>query len=435
MRVDGRKIYAIEYQQVISSFLALIFALMRLRCALCLPLAFYLLCSACSSSSSPYVEQNDHRVIPKLELVARHLTAPVAMEVPKDGSGRIFICEQTGRIRVISNNAPEEKPFLDLQARIASISTGYSEKGLLGMCFHPDFKKNGRFFVYYSVASHDKKFNHISRISEFHAEPGSSLADSTSEKIILEIGEPESNHNGGQLAFGPDGYLYIGVGDGGGAGDEHGDKGNGQNLTTLLGKILRIDVDIRSPYGMPPGNPFEESKIKPQEIWAYGLRNPWRFSFDTKTGRLFCADVGQDNYEEIDLIEKGKNYGWRKMEGLHCYDPKDNCDTAGLTLPIAEYSHSKGICVIGGYVYHGSSLPFLEGKYVFADWQGHIFYLEEKEKKWSLHDLFLEGKNENQLGLNINSLGQDEKGEVYFLTQESTGPEQTSGALYKLSAQ
>jgi glucose/arabinose dehydrogenase len=399
------------------------------------PLFAAVLCGlfSCSSEPSPVRDKTASKSA-KLELITRNLTAPVALEVPKDSSGRIFICEQMGSIRILKNNSLLERPFLDLRSRIASLSTGYSEKGLLGMCFHPEFKTNGRFFVYYSVKSTDKNFNHTSRISEFHALPGSDTADSLSEKIILEIGEPESNHNGGQLAFGPDGYLYIAAGDGGGAGDEHGDKGNGQSLNTYLGKILRIDVNSGTPYSIPADNPFVSTKDAKPEIWCYGMRNPWRFSFDTKTGRLFCADVGQDNYEEIDIIEKGKNYGWRIMEGSHCYDPKENCTQDGLQLPIAEYSHKKGICIIGGYVYHGNAMPFLEGRYIFADWQGHIYFLEEKEDKWSMHDLLVNGNKENQLELGINSLGRDEKGEVYFLTQESNGPDE-QGVLYKLSAE
>jgi len=208
----------------------------------------------------------------KLKLVAKDFVGPVAMESPKDGSKRLFICEQTGKIKIIKNGLVLDKPFLDVGSKLDNVNKAYSEKGLLGMAFHPKFKSNGKFYIYYSAKESDKTYDHKSILAEYKA--SGDIADPKSEKIILEIKQPESNHNGGQLCFGPDGFLYIGSGDGGGAGDQHGSIGNGQDLNTLLGKILRIDVDSKIPYAIPPDNPFAKNPKAKPEIWAYGLRNP-----------------------------------------------------------------------------------------------------------------------------------------------------------------
>lgn len=367
-----------------------------------------------------------------LKFIAEGFTGPVAMGCPKDGSGRIFICEQTGKIKVIKSGKLIGLPFLDVGSKLSKVNKGYSEKGLLGIAFHPKYKSNGRFFIYYSAPSKTPGSDHKSIIAEYKADPRSDVAIATSERIILEIEEPESNHNGGQLAFGPDGFLYIGVGDGGGAGDKHGTSGNGQLLSTHLGKILRIDVDGKLPYAIPSSNPFVSSNNVKPEIWAYGLRNPWRFSFDSKTGRLFCGDVGQDKYEEVDIIEKGKNYGWRLMEGNHCYNPS-NCNTTGITLPIAEYDHATGICITGGYVYNGESNSALKGKYVFGDWKGYLFYLDQTNGKYKLLKPQIDGKQNNDVGININSFGEDEDGEIYILGQSNTGTYSANGAVYMIS--
>jgi glucose/arabinose dehydrogenase len=292
--------------------------------------------------------------------VVKGIMAPVSMAVPRDGSGRMFVCEQTGKIRIIKNGAMLEKPFLDVSNKLDKMSKVYSEKGLLGLEFHPQFKQNGKFYVYYSAPAAEKNLEHKSVLAEYHAAPGSDEADAGSEKIVLEVGQPESNHNGGQLAFGPDGYLYVGLGDGGGAGDQHGANGNAQDLSNLLGKILRIDVN-KPPYAIPGDNPFAGKAGARGEIWAYGLRNPWRFSFDRKTGALFCGDVGQNKWEEIDIIRKGGNYGWRIMEAGHCFKPESGCRQDGLEPPVAEYNHNEGISVTGGYVYRG---PRTEGQAV-----------------------------------------------------------------------
>lgn len=367
----------------------------------------------------------------KATLIASNFVAPVAMDSPKDNTKRLFICEQTGKIKIIKNGKVMETPFLDLSGKLDNVGKVYSEKGLLGIAFHPKYKTNGRFFVYYSAPIPDKEYDHKSIVAEYRVSSNPDAANPASEKIIMEIKQPESNHNGGQLAFGPDGYLYIGLGDGGGAGDKHGSVGNGQELGTVLGKILRVDVDSKPPYAVPPDNPFVKNKNAQPEIWAYGLRNPWRFSFDHKTGKLFCGDVGQNKWEEVDIIVKGKNYGWRVMEGTHCYETP-NCKQTGFEPPIAEYSHSDGISVTGGFVYRGKSMPAMEGKYIFGDWKGSMFYLEENAGKWTLNKMVLDGKKNNQLGLNINSFGEDESGELYILTQKFTGTFSNNGAVYLL---
>jgi len=378
-------------------------------------------------------QQNDPKgPVIKVVPVAKGFTGPVAMDCPKDGTGRLFICEQTGKIKIIKEGKVLEQIFIDLGSKLDKVNKVYSEKGLLGIAFHPKYKTNGRFFVYYSAPGSDKKFDHKSILAEYKVSANKDLADATSAKIILEVKQPESNHNGGQLAFGPDGFLYIGLGDGGGAGDKHGDKGNSQSLNTPLGKILRIDIDSRSPYGIPKDNPFISTANARPEIFAYGLRNPWRFSFDRKTGKLFCADVGQDKWEEIDLIQKGKNYGWKIMEGNHCYDPATGCNTKGLEGPIAEYDHKEGISVTGGYVYRGKKFPALNGKYIFGDWSGKMYYLEEAAGKWKRGKLFIDGEKDNDLGININSFGEDENGEIYMLVQKFVGNALANGSVYRI---
>lgn len=365
----------------------------------------------------------------KLKLIVTGLTGPVAMDCPKDGSMRLFICEQTGKIKIIKKGVLLEKPFLDVGSKLDGTNKIYSEKGLLGIVFHPKYKSNGKFYIYYSAPGADKKFDHKSILAEYKVTSNADIADITSQKIILEIKQPEANHNGGQLAFGPDGFLYIGLGDGGGAGDNHGEKGNGQDLKTLLGKILRIDVDSKYPYTIPPDNPFVSNKEARPEIWAYGLRNPWRFSFDRKTGKLFCADVGQNKWEEIDIIKKGGNYGWRVTEGKHCYNPQIGCNLTNMEYPIAEYDHSIGISVTGGFVYRGQNIPALQGKYIFGDWKGKLFYLVEKNEKWDFNHLSENG-NPHDIKLNINSFGEDESGELYILTQKTTGTLLSNGSVY-----
>lgn len=379
--------------------------------------------------------QNLPPITLKLTKVATGFTAPVAMDAPNDGTGRLFIVDQLGQIRIVAGGKLLPKPFLDLKPKLDKINSGYSEKGLLGLAFHPQYKSNGIFYVYYSATTQMSGFNHISIVAEYKVSADANVADATSEKIILTIGEPESNHNGGTLMFGPDGYLYIGSGDGGGAGDRHGTIGNGQNQNTLLGKILRIDVNQKAEgknYAIPTDNPFINQAGKRPEIFAWGLRNPWKFSFDKATRRLFVGDVGQDKYEEIDIVEKGKNYGWRIQEGYHCYDPDKNCNTSGLTAPIHEYDHGLGNSVTGGYVYRGSAIPAIVGKYVFADWSGKLFYLQEINGKWQRGNINIAGKNNNRPDAYVNSLGEDTNGALYFLLNENQGPNGSTGSVWRL---
>lgn len=384
---------------------------------------------ACSNSTK--VPEEKAQI--KIKLIASGLCGPVSMDAPKDGSGRLFVCEQTGHIKIIKAGQLLAIPFLDINALLDEINKNYSEKGLLGLAFHPDYKNNGKFYIYYSAVDSNKIFDHKSIIAEYKVSSNPDIADVNSGRVVMEIHQPESNHNGGQLAFGADGYLYIGSGDGGGAGDDHGPTGNGQNLKSWLGKILRINVNehaLEYAYGIPTDNPFVSDKNSKPEIWAYGLRNPWRFSFDRATGLLFCADVGQNEWEEVDIIEKGKNYGWRIMEAKHCFNPEKDCNTKDLELPIAEYKHTEGICVTGGYVYNGKKIPSLVGKYIFADWTGKLFYLEGTVKKWSMKGLMITEKQDNDFKENINSFGEDEAGELYLLTQKSTGPFEKNGSVY-----
>ena len=375
-----------------------------------------------------------------LETVAEGFTAPVAMADPPDGETRFYVAEQDGVISVVENGEVLDEPFLDLSDRLVDLNQAYDERGLLGLAFHPRYPDDRRFYVYYSAPSDMEDMDHESVLAEYQVSDDPAKADPASERILLRIGEPEGNHNGGQLAFGPGGYLYVGVGDGGGAGDKHGDIGNGQNVSTLLGSVLRIDVD-GDPYDIPADNPFVGVEGR-DEIYAYGLRNPWRFSFDGATERLFLADVGQDKWEEVDIVEKGGNYGWRIMEGTHMYDAALADDLginiSELEMPINEYSHEVGRSITGGYVYRGSELPNLYGTYVFGDWsssfvppRGSLFYLEEREPgRWERFTLEpAEPFNRYLLGF-----GQDENNELYVLSSTSLGPAGTSGDMRRVVA-
>lgn len=370
----------------------------------------------------------------KLKLISKGFTSPVGMASPKDGSNRIFVIEQGGKVKVIKNGSLLNVPFLDISKKLDGLNIAYSEKGLLGIAFHPNYKNNGRFFVYYSAKYSHPDYDHKSIIAEYRvSDTNPDAADINSEQILMEVPQPESNHNGGCLQFGKDDYLYIGLGDGGGAGDEHGTVGNGQNLNTFLGKILRINVDEKKPYSIPPDNPFVNSQDAKHEIYAYGLRNPWRFSFDRVTGKLFAGDVGQNKFEEIDIIEKGKNYGWRIMEGNHCYNPSSNCKTDKLSLPINEYSHETGVSICGGIMYRGKMYPSLHGYYFFGDWNGKLFYLrQDSTANWNRGDVLVNDNSSNDIGAKINSLGEDENGEVYLITQHLFGPKSPTGAIYRL---
>jgi len=333
---------------------------------------------------------------------------------PDDGHDHIFVTEQPGRVRVFPNDqkATEAPVFLDITDRV---SDGHNEEGLLGLAFDPNYTSNGYFYVHYSAASPRRSV--VSRFSVSQMDPN--LADPDSEFVIMEISQPFGNHNGGQLAFGPGGYLYIGVGDGGFIGPSIGGRGgdplgNGQNTGTLLGTILRVDVRSVSEYKnylIPPDNPFAGVAGSREEIWAYGLRNPWRFSFDKDTDLLWAGDPGQSKWEEIDIVKKGLNYGWSTMEGGHCYSPGVDCATNGLQLPVAEYRCSGGCAAIGGYVYRGHSIPSLLGAYVYGDFgSGKIWGLRYDGQSVTEHMLLVDSD------LSITSFGQDLAGNLYILS-------------------
>lgn len=363
-----------------------------------------------------------------MELIAENVLSPVGIENAGDGSNRLFIVSQNGKIHIIKHGKMLPEPFLDLNGKMVKLNNTYAERGLLGLAFHPKYKENGRFFVFYSAMPFDKSSNNQSVIAEYTVSADNPDKANSDGKILLTIDQPENNHNGGSLAFSADGYLYIGSGDGGGKGDKHGTYGNAQNLENLLGKILRIDIDQGKPYGIPADNPFQGKNQKP-EIYAYGFRNPWRISFDKITGKLFVADVGQDDYEEIDIVEKGKNYGWRYMEGFHVYDEGLKEIVKNSEVPVFEYDHSKGISITGGYVYNGTKIKDLFGCYIFADWEGNTWYLQQEESgKWNAFDLNIREKPR----FYINSFGLDEQGEIYLATQPVIGAVSNTGKIYRL---
>ena len=342
------------------------------------------------------------------------LDRPVGIAHAGDGSGRLFLLEKVGRIRVVREGTLSDVPFLVISDRVGSSE---SEQGLLGLAFHPGYAGNGTFFVNYT----DLQGNTV--VSRFSVSADPARADPASEVVLLTLAQPASNHNGGHLAFGPDGYLYIGTGDGGASGDRF---GNGQNGQTLLGAMLRLDVDGGQPYTVPADNPFVGNPEVRDEIWAIGLRNPWRYSFDRVTGDLYLADVGQNQYEEVDFQPAGspggQNYGWPIMEGSHCYPGDQPCDRAGLSLPVVEYDHGQGCSVTGGYVYRGREFPLLAGVYLFGDYcSGRIWGLAPgADGNWQVAQLA-------QADLQLSSFGEDEAGELYLV-------DMGRGELFKIAA-
>jgi glucose/arabinose dehydrogenase len=349
--------------------------------------------------SSPEQALDLDRVELRLRPVAEGFARPLLVTSAGDGSGRLFVVEQEGRIRVIEDG--EIATFLDISDRVVAEA---NEQGFLGLAFHPGFEENGRFFVDYTDLRGDTV------VSEFVVS-GDGAADPTSERVLLLVDQPFGNHNGGHLAFGPDGYLYVALGDGGSAGDP---MGNGQALGALLGKLLRIDVDDEgngTPYEIPPDNPFVDRAGARPEIWAYGLRNPWRFSFDRETGELWIGDVGQQGLEEVDRApagEGGLNFGWNVMEGTACFQPTAGCEEDGLVAPVAEYRHDQGCSITGGYVYRGDRWAALRGAYVFADYcSGLVWGIDADAGDGAEPTLLLDS------GLAISSFGEDEAGELY----------------------
>ncbi|MFQ6115623.1 MAG: PQQ-dependent sugar dehydrogenase [bacterium] len=369
-------------------------------------------------------EQNEVNNISLVEAFPNlTFSKPVFLTHSNDGTNRVFVVEQAGRIEVFENNASvtsaDVDVFLDIRGRVNDSDT---EMGLLGLAFHPDFENNGFFYVNYTSGSFLQPRTVISRFSRDSNDPN--LADPNSEFILLEIPQPFRNHNGGMLQFGPgDGYLYVAMGDGGSGGDP---EENGQDLTTLLGAILRIDVDNRSGglnYGIPPDNPFVGNTLGfREEIWAFGLRNPWRFSIDSVTNELWVGDVGQNKWEEVDLIEKGKNYGWDIMEGFHCFEPPSDCDTTGLIKPIVEYPHFDdfgdwvGCSITGGYLYRGNLQPELVGTYIYGDFcTGNIWMLRYENGQILADSLLISGLVAGGISAAISSFGVDENNELYIL--------------------
>jgi len=344
-------------------------------------------------------------------VVAGGLRRPTDLADPNDGSGRLLVLEQPGLIRVIAEGQLLERPFLDLTDRVGANS---SEQGLLGIALDPAYAENGIFYLNYT----DKNGNTV--VSRFRRAADGQSGDPQSEQVLLYVEQPYANHNGGDLEFGPDGYLYIGLGDGGSAGDP---QRRAQNNQTLLGKMLRIDVRGQSQYAIPPDNPFADGNGGRQEIWANGLRNPWRYTFDRLTGDLYIADVGQNKYEEINFVPAGSppglNFGWHYREATH---PFADTPPAGLALydPVYEYGRNDGCSVTGGYVYRGSQLPEFYGIYLFGDYcNGFVWgMLRDAGGNWSVQRLF-------QLGANISSFGEDAQGELYLLDHRS-------GSIYKL---
>jgi glucose/arabinose dehydrogenase len=362
----------------------------------------------------------------KAQQLTDNLEAPTVMAFP--GNGDIWVAEQRGKIRVIKNGKLTDEPLLDLKSKMIKVNNGYEERGLLGIALHPKFKTNRKFYVFYSAPSANKS-DHMDVVAEYKLPVNSGPIDPNSGRIILTQEKPDGNHDGGCLQFGPDGYLYLSFGDGGGQGDKHGEIGNGQKLNILLGKILRIDINTPKGYLVPKDNPFVGRKDASPEIWAYGFRNPYRFSFDKVTKQLFAGDVGQDLWEEVDIVKKGANYGWRLFEGTHPYNPAGGSDTKGITMPITEYSHREGVSVIGGYIYNGVKIPVLKSKYFFADWAGTVFYLEKAGAKWNRGKVTLQNLPAN---LKITGFGEDPSGELYMMTNADTGPGAIKGSVYKI---
>ncbi|MFN9718029.1 MAG: PQQ-dependent sugar dehydrogenase [Planctomycetota bacterium] len=359
------------------------------------------------------------RVEPAFEQL--EFNRPIVVTHANDGTDRVFVAEQEGIIKVFPNDQDVEEAtvFLDIDDRCV-YADNQNEEGLLGFAFHPKYKENGQFFLYYTSSEAD----HLSKVSRFTvSKEDPNRADSTSEQVIMRIPQPFWNHNGGTLEFGPDGFLYVGLGDGGSGNDPN---GNGQNLNTWLGSILRIDVDHQSEgrnYAIPKDNPFigkevagPRGKMLPAqpEIYAYGVRNIWRMSFDRKTGTLWAADVGQNLWEEINIIRSGGNYGWNVREGKHWFRP-DGADQsrADLIDPIFEYHHDIGKSITGGTVYRGTRVPELVGKYIYADYvTGLLWALEYDEKAGKvIANYSLEGEK-----LPVMSFGCDEPGDIYFTT-------------------
>jgi glucose/arabinose dehydrogenase len=426
-------------------------------------------------------EGKDKAKQPALKLMAEGLTSPVMLTEAPDGSGRLFVLEQPGVIRIINKHGElVEEPFLDIRDKVVELKEHYDERGLLGIAFHPDYASNGRFFIYYSAPlwpDAPADWDHTNVLAEYKVSGDPMKADKGSEQIILHQNHPYFNHNGGTVAFGPmDGYLYLSIGDGGNRDDQgrgHVEDwydrnvgGNGQDIyENFMGDILRIDVDGGSPYGIPADNPFV-GKDGLDEIYAYGFRNPYRFSFDMGGNyALYSQDAGQEMREEINWVVKGGNYGWNVKEGTLCFNaaeplnPYSNCpdtDPHGNRLidPIIQFKtiggggnggggEGVGLVVVGGYVYRGTELPHLYGQYIFGTWStshevpnGKVFVSEPQlgETLWDFNTVHFKNTPSDQLNSYLLGFGQDNKGEVYVLTTDTQGPHGHTGKVYKMVA-
>ncbi len=384
---------------------------------------------------------------------------------------RLLTADQAGVVYVLDRNGSRRaEPFLDLRSKLCPLNKGFDERGLLGLALHPKFAENRKLYVYYSAPLRpgvSTNWNHTAHLSEFTVSPDGARAILGSERVLLEVDQPYFNHNGGRIAFGPDGFLYLGLGDGGNAHDVGHDRspaGNGQDLTTVLGKILRVDVDHPADgklYGVPADNPLIGRHPARAEIFAWGLRNPWGMSFDRAGNRdLIAADVGQGRYEEINLIRKGGNYGWSQREGFHAFDPKNPgridvtgvmqpAEGSGLVDPVLEYKNlntfpkdpqALGISVTGGFVYRGKALPHLQGRYVFADWSrqwavpdGRLFAATPVAgKPWASEPLPVASHPDQKLGAYVVAFGEDAEGELYVLTNQRAGLLDQTGVVWKL---
>ncbi len=412
-----------------------------------------------------------------LKLLTEGLTAPIALTSLPDGSGRLLVADQAGMIHLLSREGQlSEKLFLDLRDKLVELNKGMDERGITGLALHPQFKANRKFYVAYNIplrAGGPPEWNGTMRISEFRvSDQDAALVLADSERIILEIDKPEWGHNSGRIAFGPDGYFYLTLGDGGGPNDVgnlgHAPEGNGQNLQTLLGKILRIDVNKGTPYAIPSDNPFADGKKGRPEIYAYGVRNPWGLSFDRGgTHDLIITDVGQERWEEINLIVKGGNYGWRLREGLDGFDPKDahnapagvpkvGANGEPLLDPVLVYKTKRGnkpdpeafgVSVTGGYIYRGKAIPQLVGKYVFADWSSSMGFGDgcllvatrppksSGPERWTAERLALKDFPEGKVKAFVWGMGEDDDGELYVMTNGANLVSGTRGKLFKLVPQ
>jgi glucose/arabinose dehydrogenase len=410
---------------------------------------------------------------PNLQLVADNLTSPLGVLEPPDGTKRLFIFDQTGKVWIMNANGTKQaEPFLDISSKMVSLSPQYDERGLLGMAFHPDYKTNGKFYLFYTAPPRaggpepGVNWNNLTRVSEFKTSASNAnMADMSSERILLEADHPQMNHNGGTIAFGPDGYLYIAIGDGGGSDDVgpghvedwYGTNkgGNAQNLSAnLMGKILRIDVNNGNPYAIPGDNPFVGTDAKP-EIWAFGFRNPYRFSFDMSGNRsLIVGDAGQKLYEEINVVSRGGNYGWNIKEGTVCFNADTNTkirpdcpniDDKGRQLmppaiQLKNTAHPEGggaaTVVVGGNVYRGNSMPTYQGRYIFGIFSQAAGVTDGKvyAANAAMNDYEAISFKDfpNNLGQYIKGFGQDLSGEIYITTSMQAGTTGTTGKVYKM---